>query len=272
MKNASKLIIFIFTFLVLSASAYAQMPREELQQMVEQLQKSPDDNALREKIITLAATLKPALVVPPEAKRPFVMAATYQKEAKKPSDFALAISAYQDALKIAPWWGDAYYNLSVSLESAGRLDEAKDALEHYLLTKPKDAEEAQNRLFALEAKKNLAAKQAADAEASVRSWFCRWYPSDAVGGTLLTIDSARRVVTYVERGTDGKEKPSIVSTPDIAEAEARWTQTETFQNGHTAQVSYRFNTSSGGLDYTYAGSGGDARRAQLSCVSIATRR
>jgi tetratricopeptide (TPR) repeat protein len=91
------------------------------------------------------------------------MAGTYQKEAKKPSDFALAIDAYQDALKIAPWWGDAYYNLSVSLESAGELDKAKNALNLYLLTKPKDAEEVQNRLYALDAKKHLAAKQAAEA-------------------------------------------------------------------------------------------------------------
>ena len=164
MNIAGKLIIiFVLTFLALAASAYAQSPREQLQQMVEQLQKTPTDNALREKMIKLGAEIKPAPEVPPEAKRPFVMAGTYQKEAKKPSDFALAIAAYQDALKIAPWWGDAYYNLSVSLESAGRLDEAKDALNLYLLTKPKDAEEAQNRLYALDAKKHLAAKQAAEA-------------------------------------------------------------------------------------------------------------
>ena len=163
MKSTSKLIIFIFTFLALAASADAQSPREQLQQMVEQLQKRPTDNALRERIIKLGAEITPAPAVPPEAKRPFVMAGTYQKEAKKPSDFALAIDAYQDALKIAPWWGDAYYNLSVSLESAGELDKAKDALNLYLLTKPKDAEEAQNRLYALDAKNNLVAKQSGEA-------------------------------------------------------------------------------------------------------------
>ena len=59
MKTVSKLIIFIFTLLALAASAYAQSPREELQQMVEQLQKTPNDNALREKIIKLGAEIKP---------------------------------------------------------------------------------------------------------------------------------------------------------------------------------------------------------------------
>ena len=166
MKASGRLIFVVLTCLVLTASAYAQSPREQLQQMVEQLQKTPSDNALRERIIKLGAEIMPAPVVPPEAKRPFVMAGTYQKEAKKPSDFVLAIAAYQDALKIAPWWGDAYYNLSVSLESAGELDRAKDALELYLLTKPKDAEEAQNRLYALDAKKHLAAKQAAEKASS----------------------------------------------------------------------------------------------------------
>lgn len=153
-----------FAALVLGGIVQAQSPREQLQTMVEQLQKTPTDNSLRERIIKLGAEIKPAPALPPEAKRPFVMAVTYQKEAKKPDDFALAIAAYQDALKVAPWWGDTYYNLSVSLESAGRLDEAKHALELYLLTKPEDAEEAQNHIYALDAKKNLAAKQAAEAE------------------------------------------------------------------------------------------------------------
>lgn len=142
MITTSKLTVAVLVLLTLTTGAYAQTSREELQQMVEQLQKSPADNALRQKIITLGAEIKPAPAILPEAKRAFVMAGTYQKEAKKPSDFSLAVDAYEDALKIAPWWGDAYYNLSFSLESAGRLDEAKAALNLYLLTKPKDAEEA----------------------------------------------------------------------------------------------------------------------------------
>jgi tetratricopeptide (TPR) repeat protein len=167
MKPTSKLLLFVFTFLALSASTFAQepSPREQLQQLTAQLQQTPSDTALRERIIKLALEITPAPAVPPEAKRPFVMAGTYQKEAKKPSDFALAIDAYQDALKVAPWWGDAYYNLSVSLESVSRLDEARDALRLYLLTKPNDAEEAQNRLYALDAKKTIAAKQTAEAAA-----------------------------------------------------------------------------------------------------------
>ncbi|MCR4346173.1 MAG: tetratricopeptide repeat protein [Sulfuricaulis sp.] len=164
MKTTSKLFILVFTFMALTASAYAQSPREQLKQMVQQLQKAPNDNALREKVIKLAQDVKPALAVPPEARRAFVMGGTYQKEAKSPEDFGLAVKAFQDASTAAPWWGDAYYNLSVALESAKRYDEAKNALTLYLLTKPKDAEQAQERLYAIEAKKNLAARAASVAE------------------------------------------------------------------------------------------------------------
>jgi tetratricopeptide (TPR) repeat protein len=167
MKSTGMRAIFAMAFFTLAIGARAQSPREQLQQLTTQLQSAPADIALRKRIIELAAQIKPPLAIPPEAKRPFVMAGTYQKEAKSPSDFALAIDAYQDALKIAPWWGDAYYNLSVTLESAGRLDEAKDALNLYLLTGPRDADEAQNRLYALEAKKTLAtARQSAEVAAA----------------------------------------------------------------------------------------------------------
>lgn len=162
MKTTSKLIIFIFALLALTASAYAQTPREELQQMVEQLQKSPNDNALREKIIKLAASIKPAPAVPPDARRTFVMGATYLREGKTPNDFGLAVKAFQEATVAAPWWGDAYYNLSIALESAKRYDEAKTALTLYLLTQPKDAEQVQDRLYALDAKKVLAVRQQED--------------------------------------------------------------------------------------------------------------
>ncbi len=169
MKSTTKFNTLFFTFITLAISAYAQSSREQLKQLTTELQQSPNDDALREKIIKLAVEMKPTPAIPPEAKRPFVMAGTYQKEAKSPVDFALAIEAYQEALKIAPWWGDAYYNLSVSLESAGRLDEAKVALNRYLLTGPKDADEAQNRIYALEAKKTLVIRQASEADAAAKA-------------------------------------------------------------------------------------------------------
>jgi hypothetical protein len=64
MKSTCQLTILVLTFLVLCASANAQSPREQLQQMVEQLQKTPTDNALREKIIKLGISIEPAPAIP----------------------------------------------------------------------------------------------------------------------------------------------------------------------------------------------------------------
>lgn len=69
MKSTINFLVLIFG-LLLANVAHAETPREQLQQMVEQLQKSPNDNALREKIIKLAPTLKPSPAVPDAAIAP----------------------------------------------------------------------------------------------------------------------------------------------------------------------------------------------------------
>jgi tetratricopeptide (TPR) repeat protein len=166
MKSLRDILFCVLATLGLVASVHAQSPREQLKSMVEQLQTKPGDNALREKIIKVSQEVKPAPAVPPEARRAFVMGGTYQKEAKSAEDFALAIKAFEEAAAAAPWWGDAYYNLSVALESAKRYDEAKDALTLYLLTRPKDAEQAQERLYAIDAKKTMAARAVAASAAA----------------------------------------------------------------------------------------------------------
>ena len=198
MKLTRWFIILILALVTTLASAQETNSSEQLTQWVGQLQKSPTDRALREKIIKLALELQPAPAVPPEARRPFVMGVTYQKEAKSPEDFGLAVKAFQDASAAAPWWGDAYYNLSVALESAKRYDEAKDALTLYLLTKPTDAEQAQERLYALDAKKvlagkqqavevakaksELAAKETAAKESQLKNFEGNWYRTEHGGG------------------------------------------------------------------------------------------
>lgn len=185
MKPIGKLIIFIFTFLALTASVYAQSPREQLKQMVQQLQKTPDDNALREKIIRLAAGIKPAPAIPEEARRHFVKAVALQKEARNMTDYEIVVSEYQSALSSAPWSGDAYYNLSVALEASARFSEAKSALQFYLMSGPKDVVPAQDRIYALEAK-----QEKADRDKSAYDWLLgEWRLNDelrAVGGVAFS--------------------------------------------------------------------------------------
>jgi len=160
MKSTSKLIIFIFASLALAASAYAQSPREQLKQMVEQLEKNPTDNALREKIITLAATLKPAPPIPEEARRAFVRGNATMSEAKTPEDYARAVQLYREALSIAPWWGDPYFNLAKVRELRQEYDSAIFGLRYYLLTgiAGNDARQVQDRIYVLEEKRDRQAK------------------------------------------------------------------------------------------------------------------
>ena len=169
MKTTSQLFIVVFTFLALAANADAQSPREQLQQMVEQLQKTPTDNALREKIIKLVQTLKPAPAISEEAREPFVMGATVLKKASDPAGASKAVDLFTQALTIAPWFAEAYYNRALARETAGLFEPAIDDLKLYLEFKLTDAErrEAQDKIYSLKADAQLAtAKKIEEAKAA----------------------------------------------------------------------------------------------------------
>ena len=146
--------------LVIAASTDAQSPREQLQQLTIQLQQTPNDNALREKIIKLSTEIKPAPTVPEEARRAFVRGNTAMTEAKTPDDYARATDLYTEALTIAPWWGDPYFNLSKARELRQEYDRAILALKFFVMTLPPEdeARKAQDYSYVLEEKRDRQAK------------------------------------------------------------------------------------------------------------------
>ena len=79
------------------------------------------------------------------------------KTAQNLAQQALAAQSCTEALKVAPWWGDAYYNLGVAQELAEKYDEAEKALTFYLLSNPGETEkrDAQDRIYALSAKRKF---------------------------------------------------------------------------------------------------------------------
>lgn len=158
MKTTGELIIFGLTLMALAASAYAQSPRDELKQMVVQLQEKPYDHELREKIIKLALTLKPAPEVPEEARRSFIIGEALFKQAKSLKPAYQAADAFGVASNLAPWWGDAYWNEAVAYQTVGQYALAKISLKFYLLTNPGAADRrvAQDRLYAIDADKAVA--------------------------------------------------------------------------------------------------------------------
>lgn len=153
-----KLGAMFFMILLCPLVVHAQSPREQLNQLVTQLVANPSDTALRERLIKFAQQIKPAPAVPEEARAHFVEGTAIAKSARSPAQQTLAVQSFQEALKIAPWWGDAYYNLAVAQELAGQFDTAQTSFKLYILTNPgaKDAREAQDRIYALNAKKKMA--------------------------------------------------------------------------------------------------------------------
>lgn len=162
MNSSAKLFFIALTLLAVAASTDAQSPREQLQQLTILLQQMPTDNALRERVIKLGAEIKPVPAIPEEARRSFVEGINIVKLAKDAGSQKLAIGSFNEALKIAPWWGDAYYNLAVAQELTGQLNDAERTLKWFLLSNPSesDAREAQDRIYRLSAKRKLAIAEA----------------------------------------------------------------------------------------------------------------
>ncbi len=146
MKNRILWFLRIFVLalvvpcLIGTAVAKAESPREQLKQMVEQLQKTPTDNALREKIIRLAQELKPAPAVPEEAERRMARGTAALKGAKSVADYRDAVKEFEQATLAAPWYGDAYFNLGFVQDKAENYEAALRSLKLALLASPNDKE------------------------------------------------------------------------------------------------------------------------------------
>jgi len=134
----------------LKKSAAAQ---ETLDQYMEDLKKSPGDNALREKIIKLALTMKPAPEVPETAERSIARGTAFAQKATDGAGHKKAISEFKSAANAAPWVALIYYNLGVVQEKAGLYAEALQNLKLYLVAAPeaKNSRDVKNKIYALEA-------------------------------------------------------------------------------------------------------------------------
>jgi hypothetical protein len=145
-------LVLALAFLALAAGARAQSPREQLGQMVEQLQKAPADAALREKIIRLAQQLKPAPAVPEEAQRREGRAKFAFKDAKSNEDFLVAAKEYEEALRVAPWIAGYYADLCTIYEKTRNFAEAKRNCEFALAgsSDPSQVSDIRQRIAGLE--------------------------------------------------------------------------------------------------------------------------
>lgn len=97
-------------------------------------------------------TTKPAL---PESARRFAVQAESATKDKRPDD---AISLYQKALGIAPWWPLGNFNLALLFAGKNQLPQAAAQMTRYIALAPDapDARQAQDRIYEWEGKSKAA--------------------------------------------------------------------------------------------------------------------
>ncbi len=135
-------------------------PREAFKQYLAGLEALADlqapevDTRIREKIVKLVPRLTPPPTIPEEAERQMVYGGTALKEAKTAKDYQHAVTEFEKAIRLAPWWGAAYFNLGVVQEKVRDYEAAIRNLNLYLLASPDapDAKEVKAKVYELEFK------------------------------------------------------------------------------------------------------------------------
>lgn len=166
-RTKKAIMIFLFSLALLNFSmqiSQAQTSQETLNQYVADLQKNPNDNALRERIIKHVQTMSLAPVVPEEAKKYVNRGVAAGEGAKTENDYKDAILEFQKAVNIAPWLGAGYRGLAVMQDKAGQYSQALQNLKFYLLTNPSaaDAEAANILRDKIEYRQEKVAKELAE--------------------------------------------------------------------------------------------------------------
>ncbi len=156
----SALIVLACLFAATPA-AQARPTHDTLGQYLSNLKKTPNDSALRERIIKHVQKMKHAPAIPAEAIK-YEGAAEYVfNDAKSEADYLEAAKQYEKALLIAPWSAMDYFNSGVAYEKAGHYNNAITQFNFYLLAAPKapDANAVRKKIGGLEYAAEKAARE-----------------------------------------------------------------------------------------------------------------
>jgi tetratricopeptide (TPR) repeat protein len=163
-SSARVALVLVFTGSMLCNAQSPQVsPREQLTQYIADLQRTPNDDALREKIIKLALTLDPKPIAPAEVDELAGRGKYILDHASSDTDFAAAADAFAKASLLAPWIPDYYFDQASLLEKAKRYPDAVKNYELYLMAAPnaQDAKGVREKIGGL--KYQIEQKQVADA-------------------------------------------------------------------------------------------------------------
>lgn len=165
----------MFAWLAMTAVAHkpphakTARPQPSIAPLLAQLAQTPDDLALRTKIIhiVLAMPHPPAI---PDAVNEQIGAAVYAfKNAQSTADFQSAADAFAKASVLAPWVADLYFDLAQADEKTQNFDGAIANLRLYLIARPNasDKNAREQEIGALEYQKQRKAESdAASAQAA----------------------------------------------------------------------------------------------------------
>ncbi len=147
-----------------------------------------------------------AQTIPEEARRHFMRGMAAVETAKTPADYDDAIEEFSKAVKLAPNWAEAYYNLGKIQGHQGYYYVAIENLKKYLKLAPNapDAEEVKGLIYKLEYKqdkraKELLQKALREAEAKkknewINSLEGKWHAKKGLNLAYMNIDF------WVDRG------------------------------------------------------------------------
>ena len=104
--------------------------------------------------------------IPRDAKKYMLRGQAAMEDAKNATDYQDAVNEFRKAVKYAPKWGDAWYNLGVAQDAAGDYAAAITSFKQYLGLMPhaSDRSAVEDRIIKLEYKQEKAGRVAKEAE------------------------------------------------------------------------------------------------------------
>lgn len=157
---------FLLSIVCRPAIAHQGSSFDELKKETLQLQANPNNDALRTRIIQLAASLDMKPVTPPEMDELVGKAKFIVSHANSDADYAAAGDTYVQASLLAPWVPENYSNAGVTYEKAKRYSDAIRFFQFYVLAAPNapDAKAAREHIGGLQYAVQKAASDKAAAE------------------------------------------------------------------------------------------------------------
>lgn len=182
--------------------------REALDHYIKALRAAPAEDAsllkeLRMAAMTVALGLYPRPAIPPEAISQGLRAEERLRITNNQDGFNKVANDYEAALRLAPWWADAYFNYALVLEKIDRFTEARDAYELFLMANPRspDTVAIQRKIITLEIKEE-------EANSLVGGWRAK-----AENGHLYghyTMERKGKLLMLIDPETGHKEFEGVV--------------------------------------------------------------